>query len=355
MKNTAAKILILFGSLWRSSKGVPTFTLGSTSGKSDQALVDYDDVLSNYDYSYDYYNNYGSIPSQCGLSYEDSGYFESIHPYLARTSCLYNVTASEELEVRISRLQLEVTEDCLYDNIQVYSGHEMLSLSCGENPYKEWTKIKAKHFGIFFDGFSGGHYGFKLHWRPARLSTTTTTTTTTTTSTTTINAPRVNPSKRKLRIPKKSKQKKTGKNRKSNRLSELGFIALVNHKYEKLISSRQQKAGNKTFQKRLITKFATLVENVFDNKDRKEKLRKCAIKQGDALENSEIPNLFRIQIETATTESKIVDVIKKVIVRQDGLCRADGRRKPDHPKRWLTWFNWRSEKLESLKEKNLVL
>jgi len=36
MKNTAAKILILFGSLWRSSKGVPTFTLGSTSGKSDQ-------------------------------------------------------------------------------------------------------------------------------------------------------------------------------------------------------------------------------------------------------------------------------------------------------------------------------
>jgi len=48
--------------------------------------VDYDDVLSNYDYSYDYYNNYyGSIPSQCGLSYEDSGYFESIHPYLART------------------------------------------------------------------------------------------------------------------------------------------------------------------------------------------------------------------------------------------------------------------------------
>ena len=36
MKNAAAKLWLLFGSLWRSSEGVPTFTLGSTSGKSDQ-------------------------------------------------------------------------------------------------------------------------------------------------------------------------------------------------------------------------------------------------------------------------------------------------------------------------------
>ena len=48
--------------------------------------MDYDDVFSNYDYAYDYnYDYYGSIPSQCGLSFDDSGYFESIHPYLART------------------------------------------------------------------------------------------------------------------------------------------------------------------------------------------------------------------------------------------------------------------------------
>ncbi|CAG5110488.1 Oidioi.mRNA.OKI2018_I69.chr2.g4887.t1.cds [Oikopleura dioica] len=293
----------------KSTEAVPTFTLGSTGGKTNEAPVDYDDLFSNYD-SYYNYNYYGAIPTQCGLSFDDEGYFESEHPYMARTSCMYNVTASEEIEIRVSRLQLEVTEDCLYDNIQVYTGHDMLSVFCGENPYQEWTKIDSRQFGVFFDGFSGGHYGFKMHWRPVTQR---------------------------------------------NRLSELGFIELVNHKYERLISARQQKAGNKTFRSRLIAKFATLVENVFDNKDRQEKLRKCAIEQGAALESSEIPSLYRIQIETATTTSKIMEILMKVIERQDDLCRNDGRRNPDHPKRWLTWFNWRSEKLESLKNKNLVM
>ena len=78
------------------------------------------------------------------------------------------------------------TYRCVYDNVQLYVGSEMLSWLCTEEAdWMKWRKLHSSQFGIYFEGLSNlDKYGFKLEWRmPPELTSTTSTTTTTTTTT----------------------------------------------------------------------------------------------------------------------------------------------------------------------------
>ena len=86
------------------------------------------------------------------------------------------------------------TYRCVYDNVQLYVGSDLLSWLCTEEAdWMKWRKLHSSQFGIYFEGLSNlDKYGFKLEWRmpPELTSTTTTTTTTTTTSkSTTVRLP----------------------------------------------------------------------------------------------------------------------------------------------------------------------
>merc|ERR1711920_1219090 len=83
------------------------------------------------------------------------------------------------------------TYRCVYDNVQLYVGSDMLSWLCTEEAdWMKWRKLHSSQFGIYFEGLSNlDKYGFKLEWRmPPELTSTTTTTTTSTTTTSPIKA-----------------------------------------------------------------------------------------------------------------------------------------------------------------------
>ena len=57
--------------------------------------------MSDFD---NYYYDTWEI-TQCGDYWSNAGYLESEHPFLPHTSCMYNVTASEDLEIRLPIVQ----------------------------------------------------------------------------------------------------------------------------------------------------------------------------------------------------------------------------------------------------------
>merc|ERR1712131_496614 len=88
-----------------------------------------------------------------------------------------------------TKIQMRETYRCVYDNVQLYVGSDMLSWLCTEEAeWMKWRKLHSSQFGIYFEGLSNlDKYGFKLEWRmPPELTSTTTTTTTTTTTKSTL-------------------------------------------------------------------------------------------------------------------------------------------------------------------------
>jgi hypothetical protein len=254
---------------------------------------------------------------------------------------MYTVTSPEPIEFRIRKMELKVTENCLFDNIQLYDGHKELGWICqAKNKFLNWTKVDSGDLAVYFEGYSGKHYGFDLEWR-SQIKTTKATTTTTTTTTTT----------RTTRTTRRRKYMKKHKNKKRN---QVGFIETVKRRYEFLIKRREQTGGNSILQSRIIEKFNKMVNHVFANQNRKQMLRPCYLPQGGSLENSKIPPLFRNQISSATTSTKIMSVLTAIISRQDQLCRKTSRRRMSHPKRWLQWFDNRSTRLKQKETKNFM-
>jgi len=133
--------LSIFGLLATPANAQVKFTLGSTSSKVEQ-VADFD----NY-----YYDTWEI--TQCGDYWSNYGYLESEHPFLPHTSCMYNVTASEDLEIRLPIVQLHVTERCVKDNVQIYVGSSLLDWICEEkNSFNDWVKLGSNQFGVYFEG-----------------------------------------------------------------------------------------------------------------------------------------------------------------------------------------------------------
>ncbi|CBY37201.1 unnamed protein product [Oikopleura dioica] len=106
----------LFG-LLKISKAIPAFSSGSTSAK---------DTVSNTAE-----NAPDILPMQhCGNWKSTSGVISSEHPYAAGFGCMYTVTSPEPIEFRIRKMEIKVTENCLFDNIQLYDGHKELGWIC---------------------------------------------------------------------------------------------------------------------------------------------------------------------------------------------------------------------------------
>ncbi|CBY06844.1 unnamed protein product [Oikopleura dioica] len=108
----------LFG-LLKISKAIPAFSSGSTSAKDtvDNTAENAPDIL----------------PMQhCGNWKSASGVISSEHPYAAGFGCMYTVTSPEPIEFRIRKMEIKVTENCLFDNIQLYDGHKELGWICQE-------------------------------------------------------------------------------------------------------------------------------------------------------------------------------------------------------------------------------
>lgn len=215
-----------------------------------------------------------------------------------------------------------------------------------------WTNVDSGNLGVYFEGYSGKHYGFDLEWRSQIKTTTTTTTIATATQ------------KRRQSRKKKKKQTNTNTNR-----GKVGFIETVKRRYELLIKRREQIGGNQSLQRfdlkkayfqnfiffsRIIEKFNKLITHVFADQDRKSKLRPCYLPQGSSLENSDIPPLFLNQINSATTSTKIMSILTAIISRQDQLCRETSRRRVTHPKRWLQWFDNRSTRLKERENMHFI-
>jgi hypothetical protein len=94
---------------------------------------------------------------------------------------------------------------------------------------------------VYFEGYSGKHYGFDLEWR-SQIKTTTTVTTTTTTTTRT------------------ARKKKYGKRQKNKLRNQVGFIETVKRRYQFLIKRREQIDGNSILQ-RYTKIFHTIRQN----------------------------------------------------------------------------------------------
>ncbi|CBY37200.1 unnamed protein product [Oikopleura dioica] len=151
-----------------------------------------------------------------------------------------------------------------------------------------------------------------------------------------------------------TRKKRNRKKQKNNQRNQVGFIETIKRRYDLLIKSREQIGGNSILQSRIIEKFNKMVNHVFANQNRKQKLRPCYLPQGGSLENSAIPQLFLNQISSATTSTKIMSVMTAIISRQDQLCREKSRRRMTHPKRWLHWFDNRSKRLKEKENKNFI-
>ena len=202
-----------------------------------------------------------------------SGVISSEHPYAAGFGCMYTVTSPEPIEFRIRKMEIKVTENCLFDNIQLYDGHKELGWICketvnqnililnylfcffgrhfltrhfrleikinkcwpkkAENKFLNWTKVDSGDLAVYFEGYSGKHYGFDLEWR-SQIKTTTTTPTTTTTTTRTMRTAR---------------RKKYGKRQKNKLRNQVGFIETVKRRYQFLIKRREQIDGNSILQR----------------------------------------------------------------------------------------------------------
>jgi len=100
---------------------------------------------------------------------------------------------------------------------------------------------------------------------------------------------------------------------------------------------------------RIVEKFNKMVNQVFANRNRKQKLRPCYLPQGGSLENSAIPPLFLNQISSATTT-----ILTAIISRQDQLRTENSRRRKNHRKRWLHEFDNRLTRLKEKENKNFI-
>ena len=105
---------------------------------------------------------------------------------------------------------------------------------------------------------------------------------------------------------------------------------------------------------RIVEKSNKMVNQVFANRNRKQKLRPCYLPQGGSLENSAIPPLFLNQISSATTSMKIMSILTAIISRQDQLRTENSRRRKNHRKRWLHEFDNRLTRLKEKENKNFI-
>lgn len=58
---------------------------------------------------------------------------------------MYTVTSPEPIEFRIKKMELKVTQNCLFDNIQLYDGHKELGWICKETVLNS-KRLKSKFF-----------------------------------------------------------------------------------------------------------------------------------------------------------------------------------------------------------------
>ncbi|CBY32355.1 unnamed protein product [Oikopleura dioica] len=116
-----------------------------------------------------------------------------------------------------------------------------------------------------------------------------------------------------------TRKKRNRKKQKNNQRNQVGFIETIKRRYDLLIKSREQIGGNSILQSRIIEKFNKMVNHVFANQNRKQKLRPCYLPQGGSLENSAIPQLFLNQISSATTSTKIITIENPKCLRQKDL------------------------------------
>lgn len=318
-----------------------TFTLGSTNSKIS--------VVEDEDYLYDTWE-----VTQCGVYFTNLGSFESEHPFMPKTACMYNVTANEKLEVRIPKLEIKETYRCIEDNVQIYSGSDLLDWICEtQNKYSdEWVKIDSNQFGVYFEGQSRQDlYGFKLEWRPETPPTTTTVTTTTTT-TTTITIPTIKTTTTKKTASKKKNKydiSRNGKKLKRPKRPEvksgyenMDLVALIKHKYEKILSIRTHKNGKNDRIPLWIARFQKMVNHMFHHSDRNQHVRRCIF------DIPAIPDLYRNQVEKTNSTQALFSLLKEMRDWQTTECN----RKTSQI--WLPWLDRRTDRFARLESENLL-
>jgi len=364
-KSSSVIMVRLLLTLFSSAQGLslPAFTLGSTRSEISNDL-------SDKDYVYDIWET-----TQCGLYHHHEGVVESEHPFLRGTSCMYNVTSDYPIEVRFTKIQLKETYRCIYDNVQLYVGSELLTWLCSEQKkWTKWRKLNSKQFGIYFEGLSNlDKYGFKLEWRmpPELTSTTTTTTSTTTTTTTTTTSTTkaltttktsstttttTTTNKKALIVPvwqgrmESTKQKKEPSNRTTapvgmskwelrqqqrQKQRHTMMTGLFKEQYAKYKSqgALKDKPGALSV---LFRRFNKMIDDIFKGADRNGRLRRCT------MQSSHIPKQMVQNIKKASNASHLISLLHDLIKWQDKKCKRV------NPNAWLKWVPKRASGITKL-------